>query len=1188
MEGSGGLSVSDLIEQHSRTNIPRPVPPGSPDASTTGRRALPETPPDTGRRSLPEPPADQRQPAPQNFAGGQAPDQTGRRRRPEPEQNGAPARPAPGERRAEQTGTRPRPAQNPPQNSPQNPPQGAVHPGEHTGTRPRPAQNPPQNGAHPGEQTGMRPRPDANGAPRRPAPGDAVQRPDANGAPRRPAPGDAVQRPVRPGEASGAVRRPGSPADAPGVRPGDASGPIRRPDTPGDPNGGPRGARPGDVTGAQRRPDATGTQRRPAPGAPVDPAVRPGEATGAQRRPDAPGARPGEASGTMRRPVPPGAPVDADGVQRRLDAPPGAPRRLAPGDAPSSNGIPRPPVPDGGPRRPTPGEALDAGPRRPAPGEAPDGLRRHDVPSSNGIPRPPVPGEALDGGPRRPGPGDAPDGGPRRPTPGEALDGGPRRPVPGEAPDGLRRHDVPSSNGIPRPPVPGDARRMPPGEAANGRPDAGPRRPHPGDAPSSSSIRRPDPNGVPPEAGPRRLLAGEAPSANRIPRPPVPGEGPETARRPGNGDVTGRSPMPSRAESSGPRPAPGVADRLGGAPGVSDRLTGAPEDAPADDPGPEATQIAPAAGVAKVERREDIDPMSLTTEMEAIGDEVKKRREVDHTLARFSAVHDELLEQERQRKERRAKLMPWLNDDEENEEATQFADPVQLGEDDEQERPAGRTPQQRKMMRAAKVGAIAAAAVVFVSTGVGWGAMQWADGQFRDIDALGGNSQAVQQAEKQLGDENFLLVGSDTRAGAKAGDNVGTADTEKGARSDVIMLAHIPADRKRMVVVSLPRDVRVDRPNCRSWDSDSGQYGGALAPAKDVMANSVYAEGGPECVANMMTQLTGLKINHFVSIDFVGFREMATAVGGVEICTSKPIKDNEIGVVIDKPGKHILKGDQALQYVRARYVQGDDASDFARIQRQQQFLSSMLRTALSSEVLLNPSRLNDFIKAFTRATVGDNIGVAQLLDLGQSLQGLDAGRVSFVTMPHWTDDNKLINNPDDNIERLDNDGVKRLFQSIIDGTPLPLEKPVEQKPGEQNAPPKAGSVIDPKSFLIQVVNGDPANDGAAGRIASSLQNVGFQVSRKGDAVERATKTTIRYSKGSEDRAATLRAAVPGAELVEAPEMGGAVLLTIGAGFDEKVVDPKSGGTAPAPNQNQGSGNKNDLSIVNAGQDPCAK
>lgn len=626
--------------------------------------------------------------------------------------------------------------------------------------------------------------------------------------------------------------------------------------------------------------------------------------------------------------------------------------------------------------------------------------------------------------------------------------------------------------------------------------------------------------------------------------------------------------------------------------GISNRL-GVTPDGPqaegpkADAPGPEATQIASAAGVAKVEKREDMDPMCLTTEMEAIGEDVKKRREVDHTLARFSAVHDELLEQERQRKERRAKLMPWVKDgDEENEEATQFADPVVvLAEEDGEPRPTGRTPQQRKWMRTARIGAIAAAAVVFASTGIGWAAMQWADSKLPRIDALGGNSQAVQQAEKQLGDENFLLVGSDTRAGAKAGDNVGTQAQEGGARSDVIMLAHIPADRKRMVIVSLPRDVRVDRPACRSWNPDSGQYAGPLTPEKQVMANSIYNDGGPECVANMMTQLSGLKINHFLSIDFIGFREMSTAIGGVQICTPTKIVDEKLGVIIDKPGKHTLQGDQALQYVRARTVTGDGGTDFDRIKRQQQFLSSMLRGALSNEVLLSPTKLNNFINALTKSTVGDNIGVAQLLELANSMQSLDAGRVSFVTMPHWTDDNKLIDNPDDNIERLKDDDVKKLFQTIIDGTPLPQEKVTEPKPGDANAPAQPGTVIDPKEVTIQVLNGDPTNGGAVARTSNALEQQGFKVARRDNAPENSAKTTIRYAKGQENRAATLKAAVPSAELVESPEMGGAVVLTIGANFDDKIVAPK-GGAQQGSNPSQGQPG-NDLSIVNAAQDPCA-
>ncbi|WP_330272094.1 LCP family protein [Lentzea sp. NBC_00516] len=970
--------------------------------------------------------------------------------------------------------------------------------------QPPPPQQPPQAprqqppAAHrPGEQTGTRPRPE-QAAPQN-FTGDPTGR---------------RRRADVPPEPNGVQQPPARPRPAPGEQTGPRPRPAQNPEQ--------SGAYRVEQTGQRPRPDATGMQRRPVPGEPP--------------------------SGQIRRPVPGEMP------------PNGAPqRRLAPGDAPSSNGIPRPPVPDatsnGMPRPPAPGD-----PRRMPPG---------DAPSSNGIPRRPAPGvPEANGMPagtvRRPGPevGGAP---PRRPGPGDppSSNGIPRPPVPGEIsqPNGLKRPQVPGEpNGLQRPPVPG---------------------------------------GTPDGPAPRRLLAGEAPSSTGIPRPPVPGEGPEnTGRRPmpPNGDVTGRQPMPPRAESSGPRPMPPRAESSGPRPipgGLANRLGADPVDEPkADAPGPEATQIASAAGVAKVEKREDMDPLSLTTEMEAIGDDVKKRREVDHTLARFSAVHDELLEQERQRKERRAKLMPWVKDGDEDDlvdEATEFAEPVVLGQEAGEKRIPGRTPQQRKLMRAGRIGAIAAAAVVFASTGIGWAAMQWADSRFTKIDALGGNSQAVQQAEKQLGDENFLLVGSDTRAGAKAGDNVGTQAQEGGARSDVIMLAHIPADRKRMVVVSLPRDVRVDRPACRTYNPDNGQYAGPLAPEKEVLANSVYNDGGPECVANLMTQLTGLKINHFVSIDFVGFREMSTAIGGVEICSPIAIKDDELGVILEKPGKYTLKGDQALQYVRARKVQaqGDGGTDFDRIKRQQGFLSAMLRQALSNEVLLSPTKLNNFINALTKSTAGDNVGVAQLLELANSLQSLDAGRVSFVTMPHWTDEGPTKSN-DDNIERLKDDDVKALFQTIIDGTPLPQEKPVEGKPGETNAPAQQpGTVIDPKDVTIQVLNGDPTNDGAVGRTANALEQQGFKIAQRGNAPENAPKTIIKFAKGNENKAATLKAAVPGADLVEAPEMGGAIQLTIGAGFDEKIQSPKAGTQQGTP-QGQAAGQPGDgLSIVNAAQDPCA-
>lgn len=620
-----------------------------------------------------------------------------------------------------------------------------------------------------------------------------------------------------------------------------------------------------------------------------------------------------------------------------------------------------------------------------------------------------------------------------------------------------------------------------------------------------------------------------------------------------------------------------------------------PEAPPAPTPAPP-----PPPPARTPERREDVDPASLTTEMEAIGDDVKKRREVDRTLARFSAVHDELAVQERQRKERRQKLMPWKSDDAAEPEATQFA--VPLGEadldveDEEADRPRVRTPRQRKVIKLVKIIALTAAVIVFLATGFAWGAKVWVDSKITQVQALNENSAAVHQADKQLGDENFLIVGSDTRAGAKPQDGVGDASKEQGARSDVLMLAHVPADRKRVVVVSIPRDIRVDRPACEQWNSDSGQYTGEQIPAaKEVMANEAYAVGGPKCVTEMVAEITHLRINHFVSVDFNGFKEMVDAVGSVEVCVSRPMEDEELGTVLDKAGKQRISGDTALKFVRARKVQGDLFSDYDRIQRQQKFLSSLLRQALSNETLLNPSKLNSFINAFAKATVGQNIGVDDMLTLGQSLQGLDAGRVSFVTIPHWTDDGATPS-PDDNIERVKQDEANTLFQSIIDGTPLPGEAPDANTKAAAPAPassatpatPKQGNVIDPKNVRIQVLNADQAAGGIGKRTAEALGEKGFSVVQLGNHPV-VKQTVIKYGAGGEDAAATLKAAVPSAVLEVDPSMGGAVALVIGPDFDENVVTPQPGAGAVQPGAgDQGkSAPATDLSIVNGGADPCA-
>ena len=121
-------------------------------------------------------------------------------------------------------------------------------------------------------------------------------------------------------------------------------------------------------------------------------------------------------------------------------------------------------------------------------------------------------------------------------------------------------------------------------------------------------------------------------------------------------------------------------------------------------------------------------------------------------------------------------------------------------------------------------------------------------------------------------------------------------------------------------------------------------------------------------------------MDSFLGIDFNGFKSMVDAVQGVQICTQKPIIDETLGTVIPKAGQVTLSGDQALNYVRARHVKGDPTSDYGRMQRQQLFLSALLRKTMSSQVLLDPAKLSNFVKAVSANTFGENIGVDRLID----------------------------------------------------------------------------------------------------------------------------------------------------------------------------------------------------------------
>lgn len=347
--------------------------------------------------------------------------------------------------------------------------------------------------------------------------------------------------------------------------------------------------------------------------------------------------------------------------------------------------------------------------------------------------------------------------------------------------------------------------------------------------------------------------------------------------------------------------------------------------------------------------------------------------------------------------------------------------------------------------------AVTTSVLVVLVCGLAWGATSWFENAVRQIAALDPSSTAIVDPAAQTGDQNFLVVGSDTRVGATPTEDAGDPDDVPGARSDTVMIVHVPLDRSRVSVVSFPRDLEIDRPSCERWDPVSGEYTAQSIPAAPgVKLNSAYQVGGPRCVTKVVQQLSGLAVNHFLGVDFSGFKDMVDAVDGVPVCVEKPMRDTVLGTVVPRAGTAVLSGDQALNFVRARHVLGDPTSDYGRIHRQQLFLAALLRQSLTAGTLLDLGRLQGLVGAVSRSTYGENIEADQMLGLGQSLSGLNARDVTFTTVPTTG----VANHRGNEVLRTADD--RALFDAIIRDQPLPGQPGAAPLPGQPGAAPLPG------------------------------------------------------------------------------------------------------------------------------------
>ncbi|WP_265415944.1 LCP family protein [Streptomyces otsuchiensis] len=427
---------------------------------------------------------------------------------------------------------------------------------------------------------------------------------------------------------------------------------------------------------------------------------------------------------------------------------------------------------------------------------------------------------------------------------------------------------------------------------------------------------------------------------------------------------------------------------------------------------------------------------------------------------------------------------------------------------------------------------------------------------------------------------NVLLIGNDSREGITkeekkkygiGGDACHCADT--------IILVHLSEDRERASVVSLPRDSYAELP---AHAFESG--GGERHPAHPDKMNAALSHGGPALMVRTVEKMTGVRIDHYLEVNFLSFMRGVDEIGGVDVCTVKPLKDEKSGLDLP-PGTSTLSGGEALQYVRARSL--DPSADFGRMQRQQKFLASFVDKAVSADVLLNPAKLRRTADVMLESVrVDPEFGIDEILDLSRAMSDFDTSSAELTSVP-IDQIGKALPSGGTTVT-WDEEGAERLFTAIREDRPLAgaggADESREADSGKKtdgdndagrdgdaekdtDTRPQGAVPVDmsPQEVKVRVENAS-SREGLGARADEQLAATGFTTGGltadedAGSDTTAQSRTTITHDPDRREEAAALRAAVPGAQLREVADHGPELLLAVGEDFTE--VRPVRDGRQP--------------------------
>ncbi|MEU6681441.1 LCP family protein [Streptomyces sp. NPDC046925] len=425
---------------------------------------------------------------------------------------------------------------------------------------------------------------------------------------------------------------------------------------------------------------------------------------------------------------------------------------------------------------------------------------------------------------------------------------------------------------------------------------------------------------------------------------------------------------------------------------------------------------------------------------------------------------------------------------------------------------------------------------------------------------------------------NILVMGTDKRSG-KGNEKYG----DKGSlgHADTTILLHVSKDRTNATALSIPRDMITDIPDCPTTMEDGTEK--TIPGSQGVRFNESLGQSDrtPSCTMRTVTEITGIKMDHFMVADFNAVKTLSSAVGGVDVCLAKDIDDPDSHLNLPA-GKHTIEGEDALAFVRTRHSVGT-GGDLSRIELQQQFLSSLMRKLKSNDTLTSPSKMIKLAEAGTEAlTVDSKIAdIMKLRDLGMELGKFDMKNLSFATVP-------VVDNPAEKVHTTvvpNEEKAEQLFAMMRADESLTAVKKQEKKEKAEVAARLKGSKSAASDVRVNIYNGS-GKTGAAQATLTYLQNTEgmSKASQLGNAPSDIKKTTLEYAPDQADQARRLAdvmglsgsAMKPGKSEKNSQGLP-AIKLTLGSDFKGAGVSISAPSKAPK-----------DIQKVEADKTVCAK